>query len=198
MGPIFRLALHQLAGPRRLTLIFVLAALPVALSALVAAFADDDASFDRDYINTLLDGMLVAAILPIVTAALATAAFGNELEDRDTKLPGTEADIPRFHCVAEALGIDRYHRPAVDREWCRRHGSGLSVGRKARSPWVWQSCGVGRIHDDLYLGRPRELPGPRLRPRLRLPLGRAHQRIPRRRPVPQRARLHPGHPPRAR
>ena len=82
MGPIFRLALHQLAGPRRLTLIFVLAALPVALSALVAAFADDDASFDRDYINTLLDGMLVAAILPIVTAALATAAFGNELEDR--------------------------------------------------------------------------------------------------------------------
>ena len=82
MGPIFRLALRQLAGPRRLTLIFVLAALPVALSALVATFADDDPSFDRNYINTLLDGMLIAGILPIVTMALATAAFGDELEDR--------------------------------------------------------------------------------------------------------------------
>ena len=82
MGPIFRLAFHQLAGPRRLALIFVLAALPVALSALVAAIADDNASYEKNYINTLLDGMLVASILPIVTVALATAAFGNEVEDR--------------------------------------------------------------------------------------------------------------------
>ena len=82
MGPIFRLALRQLAGPRRLGLISVLAALPVALSALVAAFADGGESFDRNYINTLLDGMLIAGILPIVTMALATAAFGDELEDR--------------------------------------------------------------------------------------------------------------------
>lgn len=82
MGPIFRLSLRQLAGPRRLALIFVLAVLPVALSALVAAIADDNASYEKNYINTLLDGMLVASILPIVTMALATAAFGNEVEDR--------------------------------------------------------------------------------------------------------------------
>ena len=82
MGPIFRLALHQLAGPRRLALVLVLAALPVVLSGLVGALADDTSSYDRDYITRLLDGMLVAGILPIVTMALATAAFGNELEDR--------------------------------------------------------------------------------------------------------------------
>jgi len=82
VGPIFRLAFRQLAGPRRLTLIFALAALPVALSALVAAFADNDASYQRNFIDNLLDRMLVAGILPIVTMSLATAAFGDELEDR--------------------------------------------------------------------------------------------------------------------
>ena len=66
-----------------MALIFLLAALPVGLAVMVVVFADVDADdFDESFINVLLDGMLVAAILPIVTMALSTAAFGNEVEDR--------------------------------------------------------------------------------------------------------------------
>jgi len=40
------------------------------------------AEADTEELGGMLDGMVVAAILPIVTMALATAAFGNELDDR--------------------------------------------------------------------------------------------------------------------
>ena len=81
MGPVFLLSLRQLTGRWRLALIFLLAALPVGLAVILSLTAggDDDSGI---FINLLLDGMLVAAILPIVTMALSTAAFGNEVEDR--------------------------------------------------------------------------------------------------------------------
>ena len=82
MGPMFRLSLHQLAGRWRLILILLLAALPVTLAAVVSAFGGDDESYQAHFINTLLDGMIVGGVLPIVTMALATAAFGDELDDR--------------------------------------------------------------------------------------------------------------------
>ena len=82
MGTVFWLSLRQLTGRWRLALIFLLAALPVGLAVIVSLTVSDDESFQEDFINILLDGMLVAAILPIVTMALSTAAFGNELEDR--------------------------------------------------------------------------------------------------------------------
>ena len=82
MGPVFWLSLRQLTGRWRLALIFFLAALPVGLAAIVSLTVSDDESFQEDFIDILLDGMLVAGILPIVTMALSTAAFGNELEDR--------------------------------------------------------------------------------------------------------------------
>jgi ABC-2 type transport system permease protein len=62
-------------------LIFLGAALPVVIAALGAAFGSSDP--DREeFTRFMLDGMLVAAILPIVTMALATATFGNDLEDK--------------------------------------------------------------------------------------------------------------------
>ena len=82
MGTVFWLSLRQLTGRWRLALIFLLAALPVALAVIVSLTVSDDESFHEDFIDILLDGMLVAAILPIVTMALSTASFGNELEDR--------------------------------------------------------------------------------------------------------------------
>ena len=82
MGPVFWQSLRQLTGRWRLALIFLLAALPVGLAVIVFFTVRDDESFKEDFINILLDGMLIAAILPIVTMALSTAAFGNELEDR--------------------------------------------------------------------------------------------------------------------
>ena len=84
MGPIFWLSIRQLTGRWRVTLVLLLAALPVGLAVIVrfAATGETEAEFNRNFTNILLDGMLVAGILPIVTMALATSAFGNELEDK--------------------------------------------------------------------------------------------------------------------
>ncbi len=83
MGPTLRLSLRQLASRRRLLLILLIAALPIGLAALVSALSDqDETSSNEEFINILLDGLLIAAIVPIVTMVVATAAFGNELEDR--------------------------------------------------------------------------------------------------------------------
>ncbi len=77
MGPLFALSLHQLAGRWRLLVIVVLSILPVILS---LTRPDDAPPSEMD--DFLLNGMLAAAILPIITLAVATAAFGNEVEDR--------------------------------------------------------------------------------------------------------------------
>ena len=82
MGTVLRLSLRQLGGRWRLLLILLLAALPIALAALVSATLSEDESSNEEFINTLLDGLLIAGILPIVTMVLATASFGNEMEDR--------------------------------------------------------------------------------------------------------------------
>jgi ABC-2 type transport system permease protein len=82
MGTIFGLSIRQLTGKWRILLILFLAALPVGLAVIVNLTVSDDSSFNDDFTNILLDGMLVAGILPIVTMALATSAFGNELEDK--------------------------------------------------------------------------------------------------------------------
>ena len=82
MEALLRLSLNQLAGRKRLALILVVAALPVGIAALLTAFADGGSGDPETFTRVTLDGMLVAAILPIVTMALATAAFGNDLEDR--------------------------------------------------------------------------------------------------------------------
>ena len=82
MSAIFWLSIRQLTGRWRITLILLLAALPVGLAVIVHFAAEEGASFNRDFTNILLDGMLVGGILPIVTMALATSAFGNELEDK--------------------------------------------------------------------------------------------------------------------
>ena len=79
---MFGQSLRQLTGRWRLALIFLLAALPVGLAVIVFFAASDADDFDESFINILLDGLLVGGILPIVTMALSTAAFGNELEDR--------------------------------------------------------------------------------------------------------------------
>ncbi len=81
MGPVFQLSLHQLAKRRRLLLILLLAILPVALAAVISASVGKDESYEAIFINTLLDAVLIAAIMPIVMMTLATAAFGGELED---------------------------------------------------------------------------------------------------------------------
>ncbi|MEE9161987.1 MAG: ABC transporter permease subunit [Candidatus Neomarinimicrobiota bacterium] len=82
MGFMFWFSVRQLATRRRLLLMLLLVALPIGLAALVSATLSEDESSNREFINNLLDGLLIAGILPIVTMVMATAAFGNELEDR--------------------------------------------------------------------------------------------------------------------
>ncbi len=82
MAPVFWLSMRQLTGRWRVVLITLLAALPVGLAIIVRLTATDDGSFDENFMDILLDGLLVAGILPIVTMALSTASFGDELDDR--------------------------------------------------------------------------------------------------------------------
>ena len=82
MGPIFRVSLRQLASRRRLLLIFILALLPIGLATLVSLTISGEETSNRSFINGLLDALLISGILPIVIMVLATATFGNELEDR--------------------------------------------------------------------------------------------------------------------
>ena len=79
MGPIFALSLRQLSGRWRLLIILFLTSLPIIITVIVRIVGTD---IPEEFTEIMLDGMIVAAILPIVTMTLATAAFGNELEDR--------------------------------------------------------------------------------------------------------------------
>lgn len=81
MADIFKLSLRQLMGRWRILFIALLAALPTAI-VLVRLLVDDQFSFDGDFVNVMIDGMVVTGVMPIVTMALATTAFGNEVEDR--------------------------------------------------------------------------------------------------------------------
>jgi len=78
MKPIFLLTLRQLSSRRRLLLLILLAALPVVL----AYFLTEESDFGEGFINVVIDGMIFAAILPIIMMVLATVAFGHEVEDR--------------------------------------------------------------------------------------------------------------------
>ena len=80
MGTLFRLSLRQLTGRWRLALIGLIGLLPVGIMALIMVAGDGD--HIGQVTSRLVDLLIVAAILPIVMMALATVAFGNELEDR--------------------------------------------------------------------------------------------------------------------
>ena len=78
MTQILTLTLRQLTGKWRVILTVLLAVIPVGL----AFVPGDGADADQEFIDGLLDGLLVGVIMPLVTIALATAAFGNEIEDK--------------------------------------------------------------------------------------------------------------------
>ncbi len=82
MGALLLLSLRQMASRTRILLVLLLAALPISLAVLVSVLAGDDPDFSQGFTDILVDGMLITVVLPIVMMALATAAFGNELDDR--------------------------------------------------------------------------------------------------------------------
>jgi ABC-2 type transport system permease protein len=82
MKPILLLTVRQLSSRWRLLLLVVLAALPIAVTLFFNAVAGDEPDYREGFVNIVLDGMIFAAILPIVMMVLSTVAFGHEVEDR--------------------------------------------------------------------------------------------------------------------
>ena len=82
MGAVLGLTLRQLGGRRRLAVVFLLAAVPVGLAVLLNALLAEEAEFTGEFVDGIIDATMIAIVLPIVVMTLATAAFGNEIEDR--------------------------------------------------------------------------------------------------------------------
>lgn len=82
MSHILLLSLRQLLSRWRLIIILFLAILPMALSAIMAALASDEPEYIKDFTDVIIDGLIVAVLLPIVTMVLATMSFRHELDDR--------------------------------------------------------------------------------------------------------------------
>ncbi len=100
VGSVFLLTMRQFSGRLRLLIMTVLASMPVLVAALVvrSSRAPSVAEFEV----VVFSAMLAAAITPLVVLATATAAFGNEIEDR-TLANLTLSPIPRWQIVIPKL-----------------------------------------------------------------------------------------------
>ena len=80
MGPVYRLTLRQLSGKWRLSIMAVLASLPVIIAVIM--LRDASAPTVVEFEKAVLSAMLAGSIAPLVVLAIAAAAFSNEVEDR--------------------------------------------------------------------------------------------------------------------
>ncbi len=94
MNSVYTLTLRQLSARSRLLLMALLASLPVIASV--------QSGWSEEWEIVVLSGMLAGSILPLVVLAVASAAFGNELEDR-TLANLTLSPIPRWQIVVQKL-----------------------------------------------------------------------------------------------
>jgi ABC-2 type transport system permease protein len=94
------LTLRQLSGRWRLTIMAVLATMPVIIAVLM--LRSESAASVREFENAILSAMLAGSIAPLVVLAIAAAAFGNETEDR-TLANLTLTPIPRWQIALPKL-----------------------------------------------------------------------------------------------
>jgi ABC-2 type transport system permease protein len=80
IGIVFALTLRQLLGRGRTVLLGLLALLPIGL-ALVYQLGSSDTPADEWVTRTLLEGLVVTTLLPLVALVYGTAALGAEIED---------------------------------------------------------------------------------------------------------------------
>ena len=100
MGSVYVLTLRQLSGRWRLTIMGVLAVLPV-LVALIT-LRDDDGPTVTEFEQIVFSAMLNGSIMPMIVLAIAAAAFANEVEDR-TIANLTLSPLPRWQIVVPKL-----------------------------------------------------------------------------------------------
>lgn len=100
MGAVYRLTLRQLSGRWRLTIMTVLASMPVLIAVLTlrSSTAPSVAEFEMIVFSTMLAG----SIAPLIVLAIASAAFANEIEDR-TLANLTLTPIPRWKIALPKL-----------------------------------------------------------------------------------------------
>lgn len=77
---LLSLSIRQLVGGKRIWIIVLLAAMPVLAALLYRAFADGSEA--AEFADGILAQLVVATVLPLVMLILATASFGNEIDDR--------------------------------------------------------------------------------------------------------------------
>ncbi len=100
MVSVFVLTLRQASGRVRLLIMAVLASLPVLIA--FAAVSESRSMSMEEFEVFALGGMLVGSIIPLVVLAIASSAFGNEVEDR-TLANLTLAPIPRWKIALPKL-----------------------------------------------------------------------------------------------
>jgi ABC-2 type transport system permease protein len=100
METVYRLTVQQLTGKWRLIVMTVLAAMPVLFTMLVTNSESTPTATEFDLI--VLGGMLAGSIAPLIMVAIASVAFGNEVDDR-TLANLTLSPIPRWQIVVPKL-----------------------------------------------------------------------------------------------
>jgi len=111
MGSVYRLTLRQLSGRWRLSIMTVLAALPVIIATVMVS--SRSAPSVQEFEKVVLSGMLSGSIAPLIVLAIAAAALGNELEDR-TLANLTLAPMPRWKiAVPKLLGVITIAAPFI-------------------------------------------------------------------------------------
>jgi ABC-2 type transport system permease protein len=100
MNAVYSLTLRQLSGKWRLIIMLVLAIMPLILT--LAMLRIDDAVSVLEFDTMILSTMLAGSIAPLIVLATATAAFGNELDDR-TLANLTISPLPRWKIALPKL-----------------------------------------------------------------------------------------------
>ncbi len=100
MTSIYFLSLRQLQSRWRIAALIGVAVVPLVPAIVSFAASDKPTALELD--DTLINGLLASAILPIIALALATPVFGNELEDK-TLANLTLTPLRRWQIVAPKL-----------------------------------------------------------------------------------------------
>ena len=100
MRAVYALTLRQLSGKWRLIIMTILSTFPIVLT--INLLRDNDAVAILEYENIMIASMIAGAIAPLILLATATAAFGNELDDR-TLANLTISPVPRWKIALPKL-----------------------------------------------------------------------------------------------
>jgi ABC-2 type transport system permease protein len=171
MGSVYRLTLRQLSGRWRLSIMTVLAAMPVIIATLM--LRSKQAPSVVEFETAILSAMLAGSIAPLVVLAIAGAALGNEVEDR-TLANLTLSPIPRWKiALPKLLGVITIAAPFIGlsaflTSWVAFLGDGtatMAVTVSAlvgvalyASAFVWlglvstQAIGIGLLYIVLWEG----------------------------------------------